>query len=119
MNSINFTLTLTADAPLLDVLRQIATAMSGGKAISAAPAPSNGQAPAGMKAVSNESAAQVGTTASVTLEQVRALVTAKSQAGKMPEVKALLTTFGVSKVTELPAEKYDAFYAEINKIKVA
>lgn len=42
----------------------------------------------------------------VTLEQVRAKLTAISQAGKQAEVKALITSFGVNKLTDIPKEKY-------------
>lgn len=42
----------------------------------------------------------------LTLEQVRAKLTAISQAGKAAEVKALLKEFGVAKLTDVPPEKF-------------
>lgn len=42
----------------------------------------------------------------VTLEEVRAKLAKLSQAGKQAQVKALITQFGASKLTEIPAEKY-------------
>lgn len=42
----------------------------------------------------------------VTLEQVRTVMAAKSQAGKQVEVKKLLTDLGVVKLTEVPIGKY-------------
>lgn len=120
---LNITVTLTADGPLLAVLQNIATALTGG-AIAATPAkmtvvqPSASPAVSGSETSSGETGAG-NINSTVTLEQVRALVTKKSQAGKMPEIKALLTKFSVAKVTELPADKYDSFYSEVDKIKVA
>lgn len=41
-----------------------------------------------------------------TLEEVRAKLAELQKAGKRAEVKALLTSFGVSKLSEIPASKY-------------
>jgi len=43
---------------------------------------------------------------SITLEEVRAKLTAISQAGKKSEVKALIAEYGCTSVTALPAEKF-------------
>lgn len=48
----------------------------------------------------------------ITLEQVRAKLAEVSNAGKKNEVKELLTSYGVSKLTDLPAEKYSELLAE-------
>jgi len=48
----------------------------------------------------------------ITLEQVRAKLAEVSNAGKKNEVKALLTSYGVSKLTDLPTEKYSDLLAE-------
>lgn len=113
--------TVTASPELLDVLQKLVGAKSAATAVPAAanppkmtsvPASNGSAAPA-------TGATNPGTEITVTLEQVRALVTAKSQAGKMPEIKALLTAFGANKVTELPADKYPSFYSEVDKIKIA
>lgn len=42
----------------------------------------------------------------LTLEEVRAVLADKSMAGFRDEVKALITGFGVSRLSEVPAEKY-------------
>ena len=53
---------------------------------------------------------------SVTLEEVRALLAEKSRAGKTAEVKNLLTKFGVNKLSELDASKYDELLKETEEI---
>jgi hypothetical protein len=45
-------------------------------------------------------------TPEITLEVVRAKLAALNQAGKQKEVKALITGFGVRKLTDIPAERY-------------
>lgn len=44
----------------------------------------------------------------ITLETVRAKLGALSQNGKQKEVKDLITSFGVKKLTEMPKDKYAA-----------
>ena len=53
---------------------------------------------------------------SVTLEEVRAVLAEKSRAGKTAEVKQLLTNFGVNKLSELDASKYDELLKETEGI---
>ena len=48
----------------------------------------------------------------ITLETVRAKLTAISQAGKKTEVAALIAEFGVAKLTEVKAEDYAALMAK-------
>ena len=43
----------------------------------------------------------------VSLQEVRAVLADKSRNGKTAEVKELLTKFGVNKLSELDASKYD------------
>lgn len=45
-------------------------------------------------------------TPTISLEVVRSKLAVLSQAGKQKEVKALITSFGVKKLTEIPEEKY-------------
>lgn len=52
----------------------------------------------------------------VTLEEVRAKLAKLSQAGKQAQVKALITQFGASKLTEIPAEKYAELMAAAEAI---
>ena len=53
---------------------------------------------------------------SVTLEEVRSVLAEKSRAGKTAEVKELLTKFGVNKLSELDASKYDELLKETEEI---
>src|SRR5574344_2689376 len=53
---------------------------------------------------------------SVTLEEVRSVLAEKSRAGKTAEVKGLLTKFGVNKLSELDASKYDELLKETEGI---
>ena len=52
----------------------------------------------------------------VTLEEVRAVLAEKSRSGKTAEVKELLTKFGVNKLSELDASKYDELLKETEGI---
>ena len=52
----------------------------------------------------------------ITLEQLRAKMAAKSQAGKGPECKALLATFGANNLTTLPVEKYSDLLAAVEAL---
>ena len=42
----------------------------------------------------------------LTLEEVRAVLADKSMAGFRDEVKALITSFGANRLSEVPADKY-------------
>ncbi|WP_302490379.1 hypothetical protein [uncultured Dialister sp.] len=42
----------------------------------------------------------------LSLEEVRAVLADKSMAGFRDEVKALITSFGVNRLSEVPADKY-------------
>lgn len=52
----------------------------------------------------------------VGLEEVRAVLAEKSRSGKTTEVKALLTKFGVDKLSELDSSKYDELLKEAEVI---
>ena len=43
---------------------------------------------------------------SITIEKVRAVLAEKSQSGKQPEVKALITKYGANKLTDIDPAKY-------------
>ena len=45
-------------------------------------------------------------TSNITLETVRAKLAELSQSGKQKEVKALINSFGVAKLTDIPEDKY-------------
>ena len=51
-----------------------------------------------------------------TLEQVRAKLADLQRQGKRAEVKALIQSFGVSKLSEVPAEKYAELMAKAEEI---
>jgi 3-methyladenine DNA glycosylase Tag len=53
----------------------------------------------------------------VTLEQVRAKLTALVESGKQQEVKELISQFGVRKIAEVPPEKYSDLLKAIDQIR--
>jgi len=52
-----------------------------------------------------------------TLEQVRAKLADLTRKGKRAEVKALIQSFGVSKLSEVPADKYAELMAKAEEIQ--
>lgn len=52
----------------------------------------------------------------VTIEQVRAAVQSKAQAGHREKIKALLAEFNVAKVTELQPADHSAFLEKVNAL---
>jgi hypothetical protein len=52
-----------------------------------------------------------------TLETVRAKLAALSQSGKQKEVKAIIESFGVKKLTDIPAEHYPTVMALAAKLE--
>jgi hypothetical protein len=52
----------------------------------------------------------------LTLEQVRAVLAAKSQNGKQPEVKSLITEFGATKLTDIDPSKYEELLKKAGEI---
>jgi len=55
-------------------------------------------------------------TTRLTLEDVRAKLSAFSQAGKKEDVAALIATFGAAKLTEVKPEDYAALLAKAEKL---
>lgn len=53
---------------------------------------------------------------SYTLEEVRAKLAALQKAGKRAEVKDILTSLGVSKLSELPADRYGELMEKAGEI---
>ena len=53
----------------------------------------------------------------VTIEQVRAVMAEKSQAGLTAQVKALLETFGAAKLSAVNPEDYEALLEAAKEIK--
>lgn len=52
-----------------------------------------------------------------TLEEVRRNLALLSQSGKQAEVKALITKYGVSKLSDIPKEKYPELLKEAGEIE--
>lgn len=48
----------------------------------------------------------------ITIEKVRATLADKSQSGKQPQVKALITKFGANKLTDIDPAKYKELLQE-------
>lgn len=48
----------------------------------------------------------------ITIEMVRAVLAEKSQSGKQPEVKALITKYGAKKLTQIDSSLYKQLLAE-------
>jgi len=69
------------------------------------------------KALAEEQkAAERPTKPAYTLEQVRAKLADLQRQGKRAEVKALIQSFGVSKLSEVPADKYAELMAKAEEI---
>ena len=52
----------------------------------------------------------------VSLEVVRAVLAAKSQSGKQPQVKALITKYGAKKLTDIDSVKYPELLKEAEEL---
>lgn len=52
----------------------------------------------------------------ITFEELRGAMATKSQKGKKAEVKALLTKYGVEKLSEIPVESYSEVMAEVEAL---
>jgi len=52
----------------------------------------------------------------ITIEKVRAVLAQKSQAGKQPEVKALITKYSANKLTEIDASSYGQLLKEAGEL---
>ncbi len=50
------------------------------------------------------------------IDELRAAFAAKNSAANRAELKAILTGFGVQKITQLPEDKWDDAYAELEQI---
>ena len=122
------TLTITIEAPeMVAAIRELATALENHRAQQTAPTvntvpqqtpvtPTNNivpqQAPVTLisSAVPQQASAAVPTaTATYTIDQLAYAASPLLDAGKLPELQALLNQFGVNMLTELPAEQYGAF----------
>ncbi len=69
------------------------------------------------KATNNKEAKKEEPIASVTIEQVRAVLAEKSQAGLTSKVKELLESFGANKLSAVKPEDYEALLAAAKELK--
>lgn len=53
---------------------------------------------------------------SISLETVRTKLAELSQAGKQPQVKSLITSFGVERLSDIPAEHYEELLEKASEL---
>jgi hypothetical protein len=114
----NITLTITGDTPadIMTAIQELSksSVMSNGTVIL------NEEKPPVKKiekaAEEKKPAETIAQTPSITLESVRALVQEKQKQGKRDGLKALLTKFGVERVTSLAKEQYADFTTEVKAL---
>lgn len=105
---------LTADKKLLDAINHLAEAILAGR--TSAPVPETKPEPepeskvVPMPAPEPEPEQRLAT---VTRDDVRSLATARIQAGKRDELKALLAKYNAKRVSDVPEDKLAAFAAEM------
>ena len=122
------TLTLTIEAPeMVAAIRELATALGNHRAQQTASTVNTVPQQTPVTPISNAvpqqtpvaltvntvpqqtSAAVPTVTATYTIDQLAYAASPLLDAGKLPELQALLNQFGVNMLTELPAEQYGAF----------
>jgi len=124
----NFTLTITGEnsSELLSVLTQLANKVDVPETV-AAPAQLESIIPVvdlksipktTRKTTKTEALAEKTeeTKVEITVEALRAAVSAKAQGGKREAVKSLLTSYGAENLTALSSEHYEAFLNQINAL---
>jgi DNA primase large subunit len=104
-----FKLEITASAELLEVLKELASAIKGHGQIEKIPFPDS------LEEVKPREQVKKNGKAGLTREQVRKLVSEKSEE-HMGEIKALLKTFGVKSVTEMEEKDFESFTESLAKI---
>ena len=109
---------LTADKKLLDAINHLAEAILASRTSTPAPEtkpepePENKVVP--MPAPEPEPEQKPAT---VTRDDVRSLATARIQAGKRDELKALLAKYNAKRVSDVPEDKLAAFAAEMEAME--
>lgn len=107
----NFTLTITASEPILTILQAFAAG------VQSAPATTKkAKEPTSTVKELQAPTELLDDAEKITLEQLRAVSQAKSQAGKRDGVKGLLAKYGVDRITALATDQYTDFYAEMNAL---
>ena len=106
---------LTADKKLLDAINHLAEAILAGR--TSAPVPETKPEPEPESKVVPMPAPEPEPEqrpATVTRDDVRSLATARIQAGKRDELKALLAKYNAKRVSDVPEDKLAAFAAEMD-----
>ena len=107
---------LTADKKLLDAINHLAEAILAGR--TSAPVPETKPEPEPESKVvpmpePDPAPERKDEPAPVTRDDVRSLATARIQAGKRDELKALLAKYNAKRVSDVPEDKLAAFAAEM------
>ncbi|MDN9011080.1 hypothetical protein [Brevibacillus laterosporus] len=123
-------ITVTISAPeLANAIQTLAQALSTGSATKVSPfripsdstesvADKKGKPTDEKKAANEEKAKEEGTGEQIIpLEPVRAKLAALAKSGKQAEVKELIASFGASKLTDIPADKYLQLLMQAEAIK--
>lgn len=107
---------LTADKKLLDAINHLAEAILASRTSAPAPVPETKPEPEPENKVVPMPAPEPEPEqkpATVTRDDVRSLATARIQAGKRDELKALLAKYNAKRVSDVPEDKLAAFAAEM------
>ena len=111
---------LTADKKLLDAINHLAEAILASRTGAPAPEPENKpEEPEPESKVVPMPAPEPEPEqkpATVTRDDVRPLATARIQAGKRDELKALLAKYNAKRVSDVPEDKLAAFAAEMEAL---
>lgn len=108
---------LTADKKLLDAINHLAEAILASR--TSAPVPETKPEPEPESKVVPMPAPEPEPEqrpATVTRDDVRSLATARIQAGKRDELKALLAKYNAKRVSDVPEDKLAAFAAEMEAL---
>lgn len=110
---------LTADKKLLDAINHLAEAILAGRTSAPAPVPETKPEPEPESKVVPMPAPEPEPEqrpATVTRDDVRSLATARIQAGKRDELKALLAKYNAKRVSDVAEDKLAAFAAEMEAL---
>lgn len=110
----NITLTITLSPEVLSILQAFISNFNG-KPVKNAPVAKKTTETAEPISQPVQSAS-TETATEITIEQVRAAVQEKSQAGKREQIKKILGEFNVAKVTDLVKENYTEFLEKIKTL---
>jgi hypothetical protein len=110
----NITVTHVIHPDTLNVLQAFINAITGQTVITKPVV--NGKAKEVKESKATTTGSETAEAIKITIEQVRASVQKKSQAGKRDQIKTLLSDFGADKVTSLQPDQYATFYEKIEAL---